>query len=156
MECPHCTKQTPGIVDGNQLWCSQCGTAIRPHFEYVQSFQNRHDMPRQQVYSRLKRFTKWIQKMNRKDLLKHIYDILDLYSAFEFAWILHKEKSVRSYFYAKPVMLQVCTEMLGLQPSLPHLKDHSRELDQKMELEAMVKTKEWELRYNSLSTKGFL
>ena len=151
MQCKHCSKQTSGIIEGNQLWCDNCGASIRAHFEYVQSFQNRHDMPRHQIYSRLKRFTKWVQKLERKDLLKSIYKILDLYSAFEFAWILNKDKSTRTYFYAKCVMLQVCMELLGLQPSLPHLKDRCRELDQKLELAALCKTHQFEMKFKSLS-----
>ena len=113
MECPNCNEQTPGIIEENRLWCDQCGQSIRSNIQYVPSYNQRFGVI-QQVYSRLKRFTKYMQVLKIPQVLADIYTILDLYSSFEFTWTCHGEMSKRVYFFAKPVMLQICCQLLIL------------------------------------------
>lgn len=147
MDCPHCHKTTPGIVDGNHLWCNMCGTSIRKQYQFVPDYNNPHSAPRQQLYSRVRRFTKYIQKMCRgnPDVLGSFNRILDVYSTYEFVWCCHKEMSKRIYFFAKPVMLQACCEILGIQAELPSLKDKNRELDQHVDLQKLRNSVAWKM-----------
>ena len=131
MECPSCHETTPGIIDESSLWCDKCGTCIRANYVFVTGFQNRHSAPRQQIYCRAKRFTKYVQKHCRvmRHIMGNIDDIIDLYSALEFAWCCHRALSKRIYFFAKPVMLKYCCAILQLSlVGLPELKDKNREL----------------------------
>ena len=133
MECPSCHESTPGIIDECSLWCDKCGAQIRENYVFVTGFQNRHSAPRQQIYCRAKRFTKYVQKHCRamRHILRNINDIVDLYSALEFAWCCHRSLSKRIYFFAKPVMLKYCCVLLQLSlEGLPELKDRNREIDQ--------------------------
>lgn len=143
MECPSCKAQTCGILDDNHLWCDKCGCAIRSQVEFLPSYQNCHNAPRQQVYNRRKRFLKYIQSLALPPVLNNIHAILDLYSSFEFAWVVHNDLSKRTYFYAKPCMLKVCCEMLKIDCNLPSLKDKFRERDQFKELKEMRSTQAW-------------
>ena len=151
MECPHCHEKTPGINDNNHLWCDQCGVSMRKQFQYVASYNNQHSAPRQQIYSRVKRFTKYAQRMchDKPEVMRHMQAILDTYSSFEFTWICHKNQSKRIYFFAKPVMLQACCKMLNIKSELPGLKDKNREKDQHGELDALQDTVSWKLVYSS-------
>jgi hypothetical protein len=143
MECPSCKAQTCGIVDANHLWCDQCGVAIRSQVEFLPSYQNCHNAPRQQIYNRRKRFMKYIQSLSIAPVLRNIHAILDLYSSFEFAWVVHNNLSKRTYFYAKPCMLKVCCQMLEIECTLPSLKDKTRERDQFQELKELRSTQAW-------------
>ena len=137
MECPACHQQTPGIIDESSLWCDKCGARIREHYVFVVGYGNRHSAPRQQVYCRAKRFTKYVQKhcASMKHIMEAINDIVDLYSALEFAWCCHRSLSKRIYFFAKPVMLKFCCALLELNlQGLPKLKDKNRELVQFQDL----------------------
>lgn len=143
MECPTCKAQTSGIIDDNYLWCDKCGTAIRSNVEFIPSYLNTHNAPRQQIYNRRKRFTKYIQALGLPPVLQNIHAILDLYSSFEFAWVVHNDLSKRTYFYAKPCMLKVCCHMLQIDTPLPSLKDKTRERDQFKELKELRSTQAW-------------
>lgn len=145
MECPTCKAQTSGIIDDNYLWCDKCGTAIRSNVEFIPSYLNTHNAPRQQIYNRRKRFMKYIQSLGIKPVLTNIHAILDLYSSFEFAWVVHNDLSKRTYFYAKPCMLKVCCQMLEIDTplTLPSLKDKTRERDQFKELKELRSTQAW-------------
>ena len=143
MECPNCKEQTCGIIDDNHLWCDKCGSAIRSDVQFLPSYQNNHNAPRQQLYNRRKRFTKYIQSLGLQAVLTSIHAILDLYSSFEFAWVVHNNLSKRTYFYAKPCMLKVCCQMLQIDCTLPGIKDKSRERDQFKELKEMTGTQAW-------------
>jgi len=150
MECSRCHQQTPGILEGNHLWCDQCGVSIRAQCEFVPSFHNKHSAPRQQIYCRAKRFTKYVQTTcsDEPDIMQHIHDILDLYSSFEFTWCVHKVLTKRIYFFAKPVMLQYCCELLKIKSqNMPCLKDKNREIDQMKELKNLRNTPSWQMIY---------
>ena len=151
MECPTCKEQTCGIIDDNHLWCDKCGCSIRSDVEFIPSYQNNHNAPRQQIYNRRKRFTKYVQSLGLKDVLANIHAILDLYSSFEFAWVVHKNLSKRVYFYAKPCMLKVCCRMLEIYTPLPGLKDKNRERDQFEELKELQTTQGWHTSRGSRS-----
>jgi hypothetical protein len=144
MECPSCKNTTPGIVEGNHLWCDKCGVSIREHVEYVPSYNSRYT-PSQQVYSRVKRFLKYLHFLNVPMVLHNIHAILDLYSSFEFTWTCNREKSKRQYFYAKPVMAKIICRMLEIDVELPSLKDKSREIEQYTELAELIKTTAFQL-----------
>ena len=149
MECPSCKEQTCGVVESNHLWCDKCGTAIRSDVEFLPSYQNNHNAPRQQVYNRRKRFTKYIQSLRLQPVLANIHAILDLYSSFEFSWVVHNDLSKRTYFYAKPCMLKVCCNMLEIDTPLPSLKDKTRERDQFQELKELRTTQAWSISRGS-------
>ena len=143
MECPSCHETTSGIIEEASLWCDKCGNRIRDNYEFVTGFNNKHSAPRQQVYCRAKRFTKYIQtKCNVPEVKLHIYDIVDVYSALEFTWCCHRALSERIYFFAKPVMLKFCCAVLQLplHDGLPALKDKSREETQYQDLMALADT----------------
>jgi len=87
--------------------------------------------------------------------ISNLPDILDLYSSLEFTWGCYKKKSKRIYFFAKPVMLQVCCGLLGMDTSsLPRLKDKTREKEQHEELASLQKTQAWSLRDPSAIVMG--
>ena len=150
MDCPHCQQRTPGIVEQNHLWCDQCGVSIRKQCEYVPSYNNQHAAARQQIYSRVKRFTKYAQQMcrDKPQVMFQMQKILDTYSSFEFTWVCHKDQSKRVYFFAKPVMLQACCKLLKIKSELPSLKDKNREKDQHAELDALQTTITWKMIYD--------
>ena len=145
MDCPHCKRSTPGIIDENRVWCNRCGTSIRQQFEFVPDYNNPHSAPRQQLYSRVRRFTKYIQKMckGKAEVLESVGRILDIYSTYEFVWCCHKDLSRRIYFFAKPVMLQACCEVLDIKAELPSLKDKNREIDQHRDLKKLRDSVAW-------------
>ena len=107
--------------------CQFCNTGVVTG--YCQSHSSRT-----QVYCRSQRFGKYIS--SRSPSVLHKYnDLLDLYSLFEFVWTHNQNLTKRTYFYAKPVVLKLCCEILGLDTeNLPGLKDPLRELDQIQEL----------------------
>ena len=143
MQCQNCNT-VGGIRDGNHYWCDSCGTAIKQEVQYVTGYCQSH-YARSQIYCRVKRFGKYISRVCQDPtVLQHYYQILDLYSCFEFAWIRHIIDSNRIYFFAKPVMLKMCCILLGIETDLAGLKDKNRELDQLRELQRLQATLEWQ------------
>ena len=155
MLCNSCSTEVSGIHDGNAIWCENCGTAIKQEVRYVTGYCQSHSC-RTQVYCRVKRFGKYISRVtNDPSVLQHYHKLLDLYSCFEFAWIRNKEASSRIYFFAKPVLLKLCSELLKLKPqNLPRLKDKIRELNQIQELMGLKKTIHWK-SMNQIKTEGY-
>ena len=144
MECPNCKQTTSGIIEDNRLWCDKCGTSIREDTQFVPSYNTRY-APSQQIYSRVKRFTKYLQRLKIPLVLANVYAIQDLYSSFEFTWGCNREKSKRIYFYAKPVILNFICKLLYIETELPCLKDHLREIDQYQELAILTNTTAFEI-----------
>ena len=143
MQCPNCGT-VGGIQDGNHHWCDECGSCIRDEIQYVTGYCQSH-FSRSQIYCRVKRFGKYISKACQDPtVLSQYYDILDLYSCFEFAWQRHLGDSKRIYFFAKPVMLKVCCSLLGIEADLDGLKDKNREQDQLRELSCLQASAEWQ------------
>ena len=143
MQCPYCNT-VGGILDGNDVWCDTCGRSIKQEMQYVTGYCQSH-FSRSQVYCRVKRFGKYITRVCRDPaVLQYYYDILDIYSCFEFAWMRHLQQSNRIYFFAKPVMLKVCCEILSIKASLVGLKDRNRELEQLRELKSLQTTAAWQ------------
>ena len=154
MICSHCNTETNGIRDDNALWCDGCGHAIKSEIQFVTGYCQSHSC-RTQIYCRVKRFGKYISKIcSDYSVLQRYHDILDLYSCFEFAWIRNKIVSKRIYFYAKPVMLKICCELLKLETqNLSGLKDKSREADQLIELNNLIKTAAYSSMF-AIKTRG--
>ena len=151
MKCPRCNTETLGIQDGVHLWCDGCGIALKSSPVYVTGYCQSHSC-KNQIYSRRKRFGKYLQSVcHQKPVLHSFYDILDLYSRFEFSWT--QSKSKRIYFFAKPVMLRVCCELLGIcTDNLPSLKDKNRVKEQANELATLRTSPVWKLMYGHLKT----
>lgn len=151
MKCPSCNTETLGIQDGVHLWCDGCGISLKSSPVYVTGYCQSHSC-KNQIYSRRKRFGKYLQSVcHQKSVLHSFYDILDLYSRFEFSWT--QSKSKRIYFFAKPVMLRVCCELLGIcTDNLPSLKDKNRVKEQAMELATLRTSPVWKLMYGHLKT----
>ena len=149
MLCGSCNTEVYGIYDDNAVWCDQCGHAMKSHIEFVTGYCQSHSS-RTQVYCRVKRFGKYIARVTTDaSVLQHFHQLLDIYSCFEFAWDKNRDKSIRTYFYAKPVLLKKCCEIMKLEPeNLPSLKDATRERDQFRELEVLAKTIEWKSMYD--------
>ena len=145
MRCK-CGTETHGIHEENGLWCESCGASLGVGPVFVVGYCQSHSR-RNQVYSRRKRFGKYIQRVvENRATLRHYYKILDLYSQYEFVWM--STPSERKYFFAKPVMLKVCCEVLGLDTEgLPSLKDRNREADQARQLESLRATDCWQQSY---------
>ena len=146
MVCPHCGAATHGIEEGNHVWCDVCGRSMRESPMFVVGFHQSHSA-RSQVYCRRKRFAKYIQRVCSKPaVLQNFYQILDLYSQYELVWT--RTPSKRKYFFAKPVMLKVCCQMLDIDTEgLPALKDINREVDQAGQLAELRATQLWRLSY---------
>ena len=153
MLCNRCNTEVSGIHDGNMLWCENCGAGMKHEPEYVTGYCQSHSC-RTQVYCRVKRFGKYISRVTRDpSVLQHYDKLLDLYSCFEFAWTRNKENSSRIYFFAKPVLLKLCTELLKLKTqNLPTLKDKLRELNQIQELMGLKETVHWKSMHHIKST----
>ena len=149
MICQHCNTETCGIQDEVHLWCDNCGRALRDSPVYVTGYCQSHSF-KNQIYSRRKRFGKYLRSVcHNSSVLHSFYDILDLYSRFEFTWI--RSDSKRIYFFAKPVMLRFCCEMLGLcTDNLPSLKDKNRIKEQARELSILEGGPLWKLMYGHL------
>lgn len=147
MECSHCGVTNIGIMEMNNIWCTQCGVSMKAKPQYIVGFNNQHYQPKQQVYDRLKRFAKWtLDRVERKDVLRSMRAIMNYFSCYEFVWHVHKELTNRIYFFAKPTMLKVCCKQLGIPiEGLPSLKDPERERDQFEQLGRLVKTTAWAL-----------
>ena len=148
MLCNNCSTEVSGIKDDNAIWCENCGTAIRAEVQYVTGYGQSHSC-RTQVYCRVKRFGKYISRVTTDaSVLQHYHQILDLYSCFEFAWQRNLGESTRIYFYAKPVLLKLCCDLLKLKPqNLPSLKDKQRETDQIRELGWLKSLPCWKSMY---------
>ena len=156
MLCDRCNTEVYGIHDDNAVWCENCGHAMKSDIQYVTGYCQSHSC-RTQVYCRVKRFGKYISSVTKDtSVLQHYHQLLDIYSCFEFAWSRNRDKSVRTYFYAKPVLLKKCCEVMKLKPQkLPGLKDLSRERDQFKELSNLQETYEWK-SMNHIKTTGGL
>jgi hypothetical protein len=149
MLCQTCNTETNGILDTNVLWCDHCGTAMKNETHFVTGYCQSHSC-RNQPYSRAKRFGKYIRKTCRDNIsvLCRYHDILDLYSCFEFVWVANKQQSQRIYFFAKPVMLRCCCNILNIETNqLPNLKDKLREREQFIELMKLCNGRTWKALY---------
>jgi hypothetical protein len=144
MLCDRCNTEVLGINDDNAVWCENCGHHMKSDIQYVTGYCQSHSC-RTQVYCRVKRFGKYVSQVTTDiSVLQHYNQILDIYSCFEFAWSRNRDKSIRTYFYAKPVLLKKCCDVMKLKPTkLPGLKDLSRERDQFRELNQLMETFEW-------------
>ena len=140
MQCSTCGPVS-GIQADNHIWCENCGMAIKEEVKYVTGYCQSY-FSRSQVYCRVKRFGKYISRVSSDpDVLQQYHRILDLYSCFEFAWGRHPSR--RIYFFAKPVMLKMCCDLLDIETNCPGLKDKNRERDQLQELHTLRKTPEF-------------
>ena len=157
MLCDRCNTEVYGINDDNATWCENCGHAMKQNVQYVTGYCQSHSC-RTQVYCRVKRFGKYVSRVTKDaSVLQHYHQLLDLYSCFEFAWSRNRDKSVRTYFFAKPVLLKKCCELLKLKPQkLPALKDLLREKDQFGELKVLQQTIEWKSMHQIKTTAGLL
>ena len=153
MLCNRCNTEVSGIRDGNVIWCDNCGSAMKHEVQYVTGYCQSHSC-RTQVYCRVKRFGRYISRVTKEpSVLQHYHQLLDLYSCFEFAWIRNKAASSRIYFFAKPVLLKLCCELLKLKPqNIPALKDRLRERDQIRELMGLKQTEHWRSMHHIKST----
>ena len=126
---------------------------MREQMRFVTGYCQSHSC-RTQVYCRVKRFGKYVSRVaNQYSVLQHYNDLLDLYSCFEFAWN-RSTTSNRIYFFAKPVMLKLCCELLKLKPTkIPRLKDKLRELEQIRELMLLKETHPW-ISMHHIKTTG--
>ena len=150
MICASCSAESTGIRDGNAIWCDNCGHVLKEDIQYVTGYCQSHSC-RTQVYCRVKRFGKYIRKVCKGDsVLQRYHQIVDLYSRFEFSWLRNRHLSKRIYFFAKPVMLQMCCHELELEcENFPRLKDKNREVDQLRELTEIRASKIWDQMYGS-------
>ena len=141
-----CGTETHGIQEDNGLWCETCGASLGMGPRFVVGYCQSHSR-RNQVYSRRKRFGKYLQEVvDDVRILRAYYRILDLYSQYEFVWM--GTPSTRKYFFAKPVMLKGCCQVLGLPTDdLPSLKDKNREIEQAKQLESLRATTCWQQSY---------
>ena len=144
MLCDRCNTEVYGMHENNTVWCENCGHAMKSAIQFVTGYCQSHSS-RTQVYCRVKRFGKYITRVTTDtSVLQRFNEILDLYSCFEFAWNKNRPLSIRTYFFAKPVILKKCCEIMDLKPEkLPSLKDASRERDQFGELARLQETIEW-------------
>lgn len=151
MICPSCNTETFGVQDELNLWCDCCGNALKHSPVWVTGYCQSHSR-KNQIYSRRKRFGKYIRAVCQKtSVLQSFYDILDLYSKFEFTWT--NSKSDRIYFFAKPVMLRYCCELLKLDTDgLPSLKDKNRIKEQACELSILKNGQLWKSFYGDLKS----
>ena len=150
--CKCCNTESTGIHDGNTVWCENCGIAMKQEMRYVTGYCQSHSC-RTQVYCRVKRFGKYVSRVTKEySVLQRYHDLLDLYSCFEFAWN-RSTTSQRIYFFAKPVMLKLCCELLKLKPTnLPRLKDKLREFEQIRELMLLKETHPWKSMHHIKTT----
>ena len=145
MECPHCQENTSGVLESNFMWCTNCGAMISKQILFLPSYQNKHHAPRQQIYSRSKRFKKWLMELKMPVLLLNLHAILDIYSSFELAWVNNQDLTERTYFYAKPCMLKTCCDVLQIDADIPAIKDKNRQECQLDEMSRMKETLSFKL-----------
>ena len=155
MLCDRCNTEVYGMHDDNCIWCENCGHAMKTEIHFVTGYCQSHSC-RTQVYCRVKRFGKYVSAhVKDHSVLQHYHRLLDIYSCFEFAWSRNRDKSIRTYFYAKPVLLKKCCEVMKLKSQkLPGLKDKCRERDQFRELAALQETIEWKSMHQLKTTGG--
>ena len=149
MICPSCNTETFGVQDEVNLWCDCCGNVLQESPVWVTGYCQSHSC-KNQIYSRRKRFGKYLRTVcHNSSVLQSFYDILDLYSRFEFIWT--KSASSRIYFFAKPVMLRHCCEILKISTdNLPSLKDKNRIKEQARELRTLKEGMLWKKMYGHL------
>ena len=146
MECLNC-KHNGRVQSEGHEWCTNCGSQLPGSQHWVVGFQQSH-FPRGQVYNRRKRFVRYLKGLGLgKAVTQKWYSILDLYSKFEFCWT--GSPSERTYFFAKPVMLKACCSLLGVEATLPGLKDKNREHVQFAELDRIRSGPVWNRYYGS-------
>ena len=143
MICDRCNTEVFRIHDDNAVWCENCGSGMEEDIQYVTGYCQSHSC-RAQIYCRVKRFGKYVSRVTTESsVLPHYNQLLDIYSCFVFAWSRNRDKSKRTYFNAKPVLLKkFCEVMKLITQKLPALKDCSRERDQ-FPLGALQQTYEW-------------
>ena len=149
MICDSCSTDVYGMNEDNAIWCESCGACMQNCTEFVTGYSQAHSS-RTQIYCRVKRFGKYVSRVTADySVLQHYNELLDIYSCFEFAWQHNRDKSKRTYFYAKPVLLKKCCEIMKLKTQkLPALKDCNRERDQFEELCQLQQTREWSSMYD--------
>lgn len=121
------------VINSGNVWCRNCGLLLEDMPVWTHSYANPCHYKRSPVYSRIKRFIQYLQKINKDEVNENVNDILDVFSLIEFQWAL-QEHDKRKYFYNRYVVLYFIAKILGLDIKLRTLKDSERVKDQIQEL----------------------
>ena len=123
MTCPEC-KGDSFVVENNSKWCTGCGLEIESHVQWTYTYSLAHHHRRLPVYSRMKRFRQWLERMSNEVIKENISDIVDVCSLIEFGWQAGEKK--RTYFFNKNCLLFFVLKELGLSVQVKTLKDEER------------------------------
>ena len=155
MLCSNCRAETNGVCENGYVWCTSCGCVLTSSQIFVSSYEQSYAC-RTVCYSRRKRFSEYVKKNASSISLQQFHEILDLYSNLEFCWTSSKTKSGRTYFFARPVMLLFCCDLLKMNvKNLPRLKDKNREHIQYGDLHKIAHGEFWNNVYGDLENKCY-
>ena len=118
-----CCEAQTAVIDGFE-WCCGCGKEQRRRCEWVSSYNCPSHYRRYPVYSRTKRFNRYLLELCDDSLFTHYNDIMDMFGKIEFLWGMFKKK--RLYFFNKSCVLSFIVHTLQLDYDIKTLKDQAR------------------------------
>ena len=136
MACPSC-KSDDKILEENTVWCKSCGHELESAPQWLHTYATPSHYKRFPVYSRIKRFLEYVQKLNKPILFEYYVNILDIFSMIEFQWAM-RNQTKRKYFYNKYVVLYFIVRKLQLEIDVRTLKDKERVDNQVHELSVLL------------------
>ncbi len=136
MTCPGC-ESTNSIHVDNYKTCTDCGRMYVYQPVYTSGYSGQQRPFRKQYYSRIKRFIKRLQDINDSTLNSYNEEILYIYADLEFIWINSLKQ--RKYFFSQKVVLFFILEYLGIEVTVPVLKNKDRTETQLLRMRTLIR-----------------
>ena len=137
--CTECNGTDFAVIE-NWNTCLSCGLQGRYTPRYYTSYALPMAEFRRQYYSRAKRFTKVLKNMKSEVIASWFENIMQMYSRLEFRWNMKVDK-IRKYFFSQKMVLWFILERLGIQLSVPVLKNKERGALQIHSMEKLISEK---------------
>ena len=129
---------TDSIVVDNYDTCLGCGNMMKYKPKWVTTYACPQFFYRKCYYSRIKRFQKKLLEMKSDVIGEWTEEILSVYSAIEFKFNMNPNKE-RKYFYSQKVVLFFIIARLGIDLSVPVLKNPDRTKTQLKSMTELLK-----------------
>ena len=134
--CTECGGTEFAVIE-NWNTCLSCGLQGRYTPRYYTSYALPRHEYRRQYYSRAKRFTKVLKNMRSEIIADRFECILQMYSILEFLWNMKPNKT-RKYFFSQKMVLWFILKHLGIQLTVPVLKNKDRGMEQILAMSKLI------------------